>query len=84
MKGFLIRLSYYLLMFGVAFLVAGPIVGPLFASIFAKLYTGHWKDWDWILDQAIWGVSKGLILTPLLAFATTFFEYGIYRGWWKG
>lgn len=78
------RLLYHLVAFGVVLLVALPIVTPLFWSVFAKLYTGHWKGWDWIFDTAIWGWGKGLILTPSIAFAMTFFEFGISRGWWKG
>ena len=84
MKAFLIRLSYLLIVFGVAFFLVFPIVFPLFWSIFAKLYTGHWKDWDWMIDSVFWVWGKGLILTPSIALAMTFFEYGIYRGWWKG
>ncbi len=84
MKDFFIRLLHHLIAFSAVLLVALPIITPLFWSAFAKLYTGHWKSWDWMLDTLIWGWGKGLILTPSIAFAMTCFEYGIYRGWWRG
>jgi hypothetical protein len=84
MKGFLTLLSYNLIAFGFVLLIAVPVVIPLFSRVFVGFYTGHWEAWSETFDGALWAASKGLILTPSIAFAMTVFEHGVCRGWWRG
>ena len=83
MMFFIVRIAYYLLVFGLSFLVFSIVLPPVIL-VLVWLFSGHLKDWDWILDTAIWVASKGLIITPLAACAFAAFECGISRGWWKG
>lgn len=81
MSGFFRRMAYYVLLFGIVFLVFLPLIGPWLVSFKIWVASGHWIGWQ--MEEALRAFRGGLILTPSAAFLLTLGEYGAYRGWWK-
>ena len=79
MKSFLVRLSYYLIVFGFSFLIVLPLVGPFGTSTAHFLRTGYWNGWE--VAEALRALKGGLLIMPSASIICTTYEYGRFRGW---
>ena len=79
MKVFWWRFLYYLIGFGVPFLIVLPLIGPYGASTTHFLRTGHWNGWEYV--EALRALKGGLVIAPFASVICATYEVGRLRGW---
>ncbi|WP_200384627.1 hypothetical protein [Rhodocyclus tenuis] len=79
-KEYLRRMVIYFLGFSFSFLCFAVLFPPVI-NVISWASSKRWKSWGEMLDDGVFIIYRGIIVSLAIAFILALVDYGKFRGW---